>query len=144
MDKEFDSYVKKSITLIGTEGKGLENDKLVELLVNSGIPELEAIEIMLFLPVAFCRKLLPQINWHPDYVDFYAEDKQIKRLYNDNPRYIIIQSLTEKYCNERPDKNIIMNVAGRSAEFKSINRLLLNGGQVKDIDVSQTFVIRYD
>src|SRR5918993_4892405 len=130
LDKEFNSYVKKSITLIGTKGQELEDDKLVELLVCNGIPEFDAIEIMLFLPVAFCRKLLPEVKWHPDYVDYYAENRQITRFYKDNPRYLIIQSETEKYWTLGPDKDIMLRVAGRSAEFKSINQLLVDGGQL--------------
>lgn len=142
VNKEFSSYVQKSIMLTGTKGKELEDNKLVELLVSNGIPELEAIEIMLFLPVAFCRKLLPQINWPPDYVDFYSKNRQITRLYKDNPRYLIIQSEAENYWTLNADKDIVLNVAGRSAEFKSINQLLLGGSQLKDIDVTQTYVVR--
>ena len=142
VDKGFSSYVQKSITLTGTKGKVLENDKLVELLVSNGIPEVEAIEIMLFLPIAFCKKLLPQINGHPDYVDCDAKNGNVTRLYTDNPRYLIIQSETENYWTQNPDKDIVINVAGRSAEFKSINQLLLGGGQLKDISITQAHVVR--
>jgi len=144
MTKEFDSYVKKGITLIGTKGKGLDDDNLIKLLVSNEIPELEAIEIILFLPVAFCRKLVPEINWHHDYIDFYSKDKQITRLYNDNPRYLIIQSETENYWSQNPGSDTILNIAGRSAEFKAINNLLNDGGKLENIVVSQTFVVRYD
>ena len=118
--------------------------KLLELFIANGIPETDAVEIVLFLPVAFCRKLLPQIKWHNHYVDFYSENKQIKRLYKDNPRFIGTQVETDEYWSSIPDNEIVLNIAGRSADFKAINGLLMGGSRLENIEVSENFVFRYD
>lgn len=144
IDREFSSWVNKSIILAGTKGKDLDNEKLVELFVANGIPQTDAVEIVLFLPVAFCRKLLPQIKWHDHYVDFYSERKQVKRLYKDNPRFVVMQTDTDEYWSAIPDNEIILNIAGRSAEFKTINELLLGGGRLENIEVGENFVVRYN
>jgi hypothetical protein len=144
VDGKFSSWVNKAIVLTGTKGKDLDNDKLIELLVSNGIPEAEAIEITLFLPIAFCRKLLPQIKWHSHYVDFYSKSRQVTRFYKDNPRYVIIQTETEDYWASIPDQGIVLNIAGRSADFRAINELLLGGSKVENIKVSENFILRYD
>ena len=74
----------------------------------------------------------------------YSERKQIKRLYKDNPRFIVMQTETEDYWSAIPDNEIILNIAGRSADFKAINDLLLGGGRLENIEVSENFIVRYD
>ncbi len=141
-DIEFSSWVNKAILLAGTTGKNLDNEKLVDLLVNNGIPKTDAIEIMLFLPIAFCRKLLPQIKWHDHYIDFYSKNRKVTTYFKDNPRYVVIQTETENYWISIPDRDIVLNVAGRSPDFKTINKLILGGSRYEDIELSENFVVR--
>jgi hypothetical protein len=120
----------------------MKNEELYGYLISKGIPDYEAGELMIFLPIAFCRKKLPELNWHPDYFDYYSEKKKIRRKYQDNPRYLIIKDETEKYCNRNPNKEFVLNIVSRSAEFNSINQLLNNGGKFEDIQLTESYVIR--
>ena len=42
-----------------------------------GIEEDSAIEIITFLPIAFVRKMLPNVNWLNNYTEYYSNKKQI-------------------------------------------------------------------
>ncbi len=139
---EFRNWVKSSIKLIGIEGGDMENEELHNYLIQNGIPEFDAGELIIFLPTAFCRKLLPDIKWLPEYVDYYSKKKQIKKKYNENNRYLIIEEETEKYWNNNPSKKIVLNIAGRSAEFNAINKMLNNGGKLEDVKLTESYVIR--
>jgi hypothetical protein len=141
---QFKDWVQKSIRLIGTEGSKLENEELLEYLIQKGIPEFEANEIILFLPTAFCRKLLPKLNWPSKYVDYYSKMKQISKKYQDNERYTIMENETNKYWNDKPTNEVVLNIAGRSAEFDAINQMLNDGGELENVRLTESYVIRFE
>jgi hypothetical protein len=138
---EFDAWVRNSFGLLGSLGKQMENGEAVAFLVSHGIPESEAIEIILFVPIAFCRQLLPQVNWPAEYTEF-KNSKQVEKRFSENLRYTIIQGEVNAYWANAPTKEVILNIAGRSAEFQAINNLLLKGGSLEDVAVSKTVVNR--
>lgn len=142
LPKEFRNWVRKSIQIIGEDLQERENEALQKYLIQKGIPASEAGEIIIFLPTAFCRKLLPELNWLPEYYDYYSESKKVKRKYQDNHRYLIIEEETEKYWEETPNNEAILRMAGRSAEFGAINQLLNAGGKLEDIELARSYVIR--
>ena len=143
ISSKFREWVIKSINLIGVQGREMENDELYEFLIKNGIPEIDAGEIIIFLPPAFCRKLLPEIKWQPNYIDYYSNEKQVKRKYSENKRYVIIEQETENYWNAFPSNEVVLNIAGRAAEFKAINQMLNNGGKLEDVELAESYVIRY-
>jgi hypothetical protein len=139
---DLSTFVRKSIPIIGTTGKTMHDPELIQLLVSEGVPEQEAIEIVLFLPVAFARILVPEIRWQNYYVECYGDNKKIERLYQENPRYLIFESETHRFFNSRPDSELLLNVAGRSAELKAVNKLLLDGSKIEDIEMSPCYIVR--
>ncbi len=140
--EEFREWVKRSIQLIGNNPKNMENEELHNYLVHKGIPEFEAGEIIIFLPIAFCRELLPNLNWSSIYYDCYSDGKRIKRKFRKNERYLIIDEETKKYWNRNPNNDVIIQIAGRSAEFKVINELLLVGGKLEDVKLTNSYIMR--
>jgi hypothetical protein len=141
---EFHSDVKKSINLIGNSTNSIENDELLNLLTQNGIEENNAVEIIIFLPIAFVRKMLPNINWKKNYIEQYSDRKQITKNFSDNEQYGIIEKETESYCNRNPKSETILNIAGRSAEFRSINELLLKDDKtnISDIKLTENIILR--
>lgn len=137
----FNLWVKKSIGLLGSLGKLMDNESASDFLISHGIPENEAIEIVLFVPIAFCRKLLPKVKWPQEYIEV-KNHNQVEKLFSDNPRYLIIEAEVNTYWGTNPKKEVILNIAGRSAEFKAINDLLLKGGQLEDIQMNKVVVSR--
>ena len=141
---EFRNWVKMSIQIIGNDLKNMENEELHNHLIKKGIPEFEAGEIIIFLPTAFCRKLLPQLNWLSEYYDYYSDKKQIKRKYRENQRYVIMEEETNNYWNQNPNNEEIIKIAGRSSEFDAINQMLNAGGKLENVKLTEAYVIRYE
>lgn len=139
---DFKYWVRKSIVLIGTIGKFMDDNELIALLEKDEIPEKEAVEIVTFIPIAFCRKLFPQVNWLPEYVEYLSDKNQVRRFFQENQRYLIINQETERYWANSPDEAMVMNIAGRSAEFKAVNTLLSRGSQLTNIEIGPCIILR--
>ncbi|WP_042501803.1 hypothetical protein [Algibacter lectus] len=138
---DFDSDVKKSIDIIGSE-KSLENDELLTLLTRNGIEENSGIEIITFLPIVFVRKWLADVDWPKTYLEQYSDSKRISKRFSDNHQYLTMEKIVDHYWNDKPNNDIIVNIAGRSAEFNAINQLLNDGGKMSDIKMTETVIIR--
>lgn len=123
---EFPDYATRAINLLTNSDGQLEDAQVIDLFLADGIPQREATELLLFLPVAFCRNLLPQMQWHNYYWEYVSDRKQIKRLYADNERYGIIQKALEDYLAGDFTKADYHKIAGRSASFHALNQLLLD------------------
>ena len=138
---EFESDIKKSIEIIGNS-KSLENDELLSLLKQNGIEENNGIEIITFLPIAFVRKWLADLDWPNTYLEQYSDSKRISKRFSDNPQYLEMEKIVDYYWNDKPNNDVIVNIAGRSAEFNAINKLLNDGGKLTDIKLTETIIIR--
>ncbi|CAL2088609.1 hypothetical protein [Tenacibaculum sp. 190524A05c] len=141
---EFRDYVLTTIKLIGNLDKEIEIEELLELLISHDIPKKEAKEITIFLPIAFCRKMLYQVKWLPYYVDFYSENKKIRKPFSKNIRYRIIDEVTSTYFDVNPNSKIILKIASLSAEFNVINNLLTKNpnANLEEIKLTPTYIVR--
>ncbi|WP_375418751.1 hypothetical protein [uncultured Hymenobacter sp.] len=139
---DYPSYIRNAVTVVTNTNGQLEDEELINLFVENGIPRNEATELLLFLPTAFCRHLLPLVDWPTYYCEQTASNKNIKIEYADNPRFVAIQNVTaETYASVFEQGNVV-KIAGRSASFKAINNLLNDGGRLEDVAVSPEYVIR--
>ncbi|HEY9046203.1 MAG TPA: hypothetical protein VIN08_09920 [Ohtaekwangia sp.] len=141
-EAQFADWVKMGIHVLGS-GAHKEDDEVLNDLTSLKIPEADANEILIFLPISFSRRLLFDINWPKEYVDVYS-DSQILRLYSENDRYQIIEQQTILYFNsDKVDKDIVINIAGRSAELKAINDVLTNTtDKLSDVKVTTIYIFR--
>ena len=55
---------------------------------------------------------------------------------------MVILEISKKLLENGLSKDTIVNIAGRSAEFNTVNNFLLDGGKVEDIKVTKTIIIR--
>ncbi len=140
--ENFKELTQKAIDLIGSDSKNMDHEALYDYLISTGIPDFEAGELIIFLPIAFARKMLPELEWPPNYYDYYSKKKKIKRKYNENVRYRIIERETEHYWNATPNSEHVLNIVSRSADFQAINKLLNRGGKLKDVLLTESYVIR--
>ena len=136
--------MKKSINLIGNSTKDFENDALIDFLIQNGIEEKSAIEIVIFLPITFVRKMLPNVNWRENYVEHLTDKKQRTKSFSDNEFYKIMEIETENYYAGNPESEVIIKIAGRSAEFKAINEILLKNekADISRINLTETVIIK--
>lgn len=120
----------------------LEDEEVVKLFCMNSIPRDEAIELLLFLPDAFCRHMLPQIDWPSYYVEFVSQEKQIQIQYSENPRFLAIQEAMASYLAGDFTQADFLKIAGRSASFKALNQLLLAGGKLENAEVAPEHIVR--
>ncbi|CAL2080439.1 conserved hypothetical protein [Tenacibaculum sp. 190524A05c] len=141
---EFRDYVLTTIKLIGNLDKEIEIEELLELLISHDIPKKEAHEITIFLPIAFCRKILYQVNWLPYYFNFYSENKKVRKTFSKNKRYRIIDEVTSTYFDVSTNSNVILKIASLSTEFNVINNLLIKNpdANLEEIKLTPTYIVR--
>ena len=141
--RKFRSDVRKSIDIIGGSPEDLENGKIVSLLTQNGIKKSNALEIITLLPIAFVRRMLQNVNWPKTYIE-KVSSKNTRKLYKNNDLFIITERETDIYFNENPKSEILINICGRSAEFKAINELLLknDNADISEIKLTETVIIR--
>ena len=140
---KFRSHVDNAINLLSINEGVLKDEEVLELFLANGVSYEEALEILLFLPIAFVRQLLPDVEWPDTYFESINHDQnEIK--YSETESFLMIWEEVLKYFNASPDNDAIIKIAGRSSEFQAINKLLLNNPNlhVKDIRLTNTVVVR--
>lgn len=144
LSTDFSNQTHKAINLL-SEHEGLHDDKeAIKLLIDNNIEEIEAREIITFLPIAFIRHWLSSIKWSDSYGEAIDGNEIVKKKYSETESYLIIEEVTSNYFKHTPKKETIFKIAGRSAEFNAINHLLLNNpkNKIEDIQLSDRIIIR--
>lgn len=138
----FAAQVQYAIQLLANEEGTLTNEEVLQLFRDHNIRGKLAEDILLFLPIAFVRHLLPDIQWHNSYTEMMDSQHAEEKEYSKTPAFLIIWAVTEAYFRQSPDAATIVKIGGRSAEFHVINQLVLDGNQPKDIRLTETVLIR--
>lgn len=141
---DFDQQVRKAIHLFDNRDDLITDEDVVTHFTKSGIGQLEATEILLFLPVAFVRQWLSTVTWPDTYLECNDGKRNVEKKYLDTEAYQIIWQVTTAYFNGNPNKDTVLKIGGRSAEFNAINQLLHDNpsSKLEEIKVSQTVFIR--
>ncbi len=127
-------------TIIEKEGSASDEEMLTALYAQ--MQKSDAIEIFIFLPIAFCRLLLPNI----DFLDEYYEDNrdgngQKLRKFSETESYQVVLELSSRYFLSKPGSESIVKIAGRSGEFHAINELLNKGNKLEGLRMSRMCII---
>jgi hypothetical protein len=140
----FKINVQKAIELIGQSEGSLEDKGVLHLFTKNGIESSDATAILMFLPIAFVRHLLPKIKWPDSYVEHRNQKNSDEIKYAETKSYLIISEITANYFKNSPDSNAIIKIAGRSAEFQVINKLLLDSPNIKleEIELTKNIIVR--
>ena len=121
-----------------------EDATAYEKLCEAGLATNEAEEGVAFVPMAFARTLLePEGVTFPAYYLLVNRDTGRTRRYKleDQPVYCAARQMSKGLPSGENKRRIFEVVAGRSAEFNAVNRLLEQGSQVKDISLVPTAVL---
>jgi hypothetical protein len=138
MPAEFPAYASNAIALLSNSNGQLENQEIMDLFTAEGIPKAEAAELLLLLPTAFCRHMLPRVAWPDHYYEVLSKEKRIRVRYNESPRFLAVQAAMHSYLAGEFTQADFLKIASRSAAFKAINELLTNNPGFKPEDVELT------
>jgi hypothetical protein len=127
-------------TIIEKEGSASDEEILTALFAQ--MQRNDAIEIFIFLPIAFCRLLLPNIA----FLDEYYEDNrdgngQRLRKFSETESYQVVLESSSRYFLSKPGSENILKVAGRSGEFHAINDLLNKGNQLEELRMTRMCIV---
>lgn len=145
LSPHFRDQVRKAIQLLGQSEGSLDDKEVLQLFIDNGMTSQEAEEIMLFLPIAFVRKMLPNMKWSETYIEIIGQKRgNEEQKYFKTKSFVIIWEETNHYYNNAPEKSTILKIAGRSAEFHVINKLLLAhpGMKAEEVKSTKTAIIR--
>ncbi len=141
---KFRQSVQKAISILLNSNNSPTDEMVLALFQKKGISEVDSVEILLFLPIAFLRRLYDHLKWHDSYFEFDNKNNQVEKKFADSTSFQIIQEETEKYFQNLPVSRNITNIAWRSAEFNALNDILLRNPDMKaeDVILSKTFIVR--
>jgi UDP-N-acetylmuramoylalanine-D-glutamate ligase len=141
---KFRQNVQKAITLLLKSNNSPTDEMVLELFQKNGISKADSVEILIFLPIAFLRRLYDHLNWHDSYFEFDDKNNRVEKKFADSESFQIIEDVTDKYFQNLPVSPNITNIAWRSAEFNALNDILLKnpGMKAEDVLLSKTFIVR--
>jgi hypothetical protein len=144
ISSKFRGSVQKAITLLLNSNYSPTDEMVLEMFQKDGSSKVDSVEIILFLPIAFLRRLYHHLNWHDSYFEFDDKNNRVEKKFADSVAFQIIQEETEKYFQNLPVSRNITNIAWRSAEFNALNDILIKNPDAKteDVILSKTFIVR--
>ncbi|CAM1371646.1 hypothetical protein TPENAI_61174 [Tenacibaculum litopenaei] len=141
MDDTLKYKIQLAIDLLA-DYKGLMTyDKIMGLFKNNGINFPLINNIYIFLPIVFCRRMLPNVNFPDSYIEKLSSEQEIKKSYLMNDYYNIIDISVRDYINKGADSETILKIASLSSEFNAINEVLMNGGKLEDVNLTETVIL---
>jgi hypothetical protein len=118
---------------------------VLHALGDEGIDEMLAGELLAFVPLAFCRAILRDqqklFEPHYDVHDPKTDRWQYGLPFNNQPIYQTAFDVAIQWQREGRSGNAILAVAGRSAEFRGINKLLHQGSKLENIRCTAPVVL---
>jgi hypothetical protein len=113
---------------------GLEESEIFESFLMLGMDRKTAARLVVFLPMAYCYQMLPQVPF-PGTFQLRLADGRIseERQLSSEPLWREATEFARTESKYGLSKNDILLVAGRSAEFNAINQLLNRGSKLEDI-----------
>lgn len=139
--QDITEYARKAISLLEQSTENLENDQVLELFEKHGFPKDVAGRVLVFLPIAFVRCWLTDVNWLDTYQVLLENGTLVRRRYGQTTAYLEILAVTKEYFNKGPNPDTIIKIGGRSAEFHVLNNLLKSGGQLSDVRFTESVIV---
>lgn len=120
----------------------ISDDLFYEIISKKNITQFEANEIYIFLPIAFAQLWVSKAIWNKEYIEILPNKKEVSKRYDETESFQIIIKIVKDYFENKPSRNTIIQIGGRSAEINAMNKLLLEGGNVEDVKMTKTTIIR--
>ena len=142
LSESFSLSVIEVIEEIDNIDSEINDDLFYEIISKKNITQFEANEIYIFLPIAFAQLWVPKANWNEEYNEILPNKKEVLKRYDETESFQIIINIVKDYFENKPSRNTIIQIGGRSAEINAMNKLLLDGGKVEDVKMTKTTIIR--
>ncbi|KAB1158825.1 hypothetical protein F7018_06885 [Tenacibaculum aiptasiae] len=139
---QFSNSIQLIINQIDKIDSDIDDDSFYDIIQKNTSNNFETDEAYIFLPIVFMRIWLPQVRWKDEYIERFTNGSETIQKYNSNNAFIKINKVVNLYFNNSPKRNTVIQIAGKSAEFNAINQLLTDGGEIEDIKLTTTTILR--
>jgi len=110
-----------------------ENDEnIISKFIEKQIPEKYAKLLLIYLPIILTRKIFNKINFQDEYIEM-NENAEVPRKFSENNSYNYLKTILDNWTTKSFNKDLIIKIAGRSAEFKILNQFLLEGKEMNEL-----------
>lgn len=111
-------------------------DDVYNEMVRLGMKEETALEMGLFMPLAFFRALMADsgIKFTEKYLDRYSDGSEQERVLADNEYYASCYNVAAEILKEDAiTRDQALNIVGRSSELDAVNKALQEGSKMENI-----------
>ena len=110
-----------------------KSDEIIDMLIKKLGNEAIAIDLFRFLPIAYCRMMIRDVNFPNAYMIRESDGSHSEHKLMDNALYVEVDRFViRKFIGQVSQENI-MSVLNYSAEFQAINTALYNGSKLEDL-----------
>ena len=132
-DAEFASLIERAVKVLPRDAEDYE---IEELLVEDGITENMAYQLVAFVPIAFTRVLLCDSG--VQFMDEYGlinptSGKTQGRFLSLEPVFVAASKFANNWLQNKRDRAVLLTIASRSGEFKAINEALNARGKLEGL-----------
>jgi hypothetical protein len=114
----------------------LDDESVFQAVVDKGVERSLASRIVEFLPIAYCRVLF--INSGVQFSNSFTRGMSPLKIQSLSlvPEWVFFLAYAEREIRRGATKQELLMVAGRSAEFQAVNRMLNKKAELKNIVLS--------
>ncbi len=118
------------------------DDTIIEKFIDNYINHEIVEDLFIYLPIVFCRVMLPNINFPSTFIE-RKDTIEVRKSYDSIEIYKSILRLVKNQIKNFSSEEIL-KIAGLSAEFNAINSLLLEQEEanIEDINLSEMIILR--
>ena len=137
----YDKYLYESLQII-KRSPDIDDGQLSLVLIDSGIPKELVNFFLAFIPMAFTRIIFSNlnVNFTKEYIIHHKSGVEECGVLTENEHFLKVWDCCAKIISEGVDRDAIINLAGRSSEFKIINEFLLKGVDVGEVKFTPVHV----
>jgi hypothetical protein len=130
-----DDLIARTVTAL-RNGTHRTDPEIYRALVAEGMKPAIAADLVLFLPIAYGRLILDQLEVR--FSDFFRRrlangDLTEERSLSSDPTWNAVAEFARKEVRSGVSRNQLLAVAMRSAEFDAANQLLHRGSEIHDL-----------
>jgi len=134
--------IKSAIDVLIRMDENPSSDEILGAFNFYGIKDELGKELYVFLPIAFCRLMLPEVKFPKHYIEKDIDGNETRKKFKDNLLYNEIIHATKEYFSNSPKSDQIIKIAGLSAEFSAINQLLKDSINMENIKLTEMIIVK--
>lgn len=141
-DIELVRLIERAVNILPHDAEDYE---IEALLVEDGITEKMAYQLVAFVPLAFTRVLLRDtgVRFSDEYSLINSVSRKAQgRFLSLEPVFVAALKFANDWIQNSRDKNIFLTIASRNAEFKAINEALHAGAKPENLIMYTSIIDR--